>query len=107
MIAIQEAGFGRPISRLPFPEARHERAVVIFSLDKEMDDVAVSVNPAHDQLAVVVRQRRRLHETFAATLRRFIPRRGRVLDFQRYCLHAITMFGNVIGNRIIRTHWSR
>ena len=47
-------------------------------------------------------QRFRLHVTFAAALRGFFPGRGRVLHFQRDHFHAVTMFENMIGNRMFR-----
>ncbi len=75
--------------------------MVIFALDKEMNHIAVGVNAAHDQLAVIVLQRRWLQKTLAAALGRFVPGRSRVLHFQRDRLYAVAVFGNVIGNRII------
>ena len=54
MIDIEQAGVGRIVIRFPFAEARHEDAVVILALDEEMNGVAVSVDAAHDDFAVVV-----------------------------------------------------
>src|SRR4030095_1712365 len=69
-----------------------------------MDDVAVSVDAAHHYLAVIVGERFRFHETFAAALGRFVPGRGRIFYFQRDCLHTVAMFVNVVRDRIIRMH---
>src|SRR4030095_8274169 len=83
MIDILQAALGRIVRRLRFTEAGHECAVIIFALNEEMDDVAISVDAAHHYLAVIVGERFRFHETFAATLRRFVPGRSRIFYFQR------------------------
>ncbi len=67
-----------------------------------MNDVAVGVNAAHDQFAIIVLQRRRFHETLAAAFRRFVPGGSGVFHLQRDRLDAVTVFGDVIGDRIVR-----
>ena len=44
-----------------------------------MNGLAVSVNPAHHDLAVLIRERFRLQITFAAAFGRFFPGGGCVL----------------------------
>ena len=44
----------------------------------------------------------RLHETLAPALRRFVPGRGRVLDFQRDDLHPVAMHSDVVRDRVVR-----
>ncbi len=107
MIDILQTGLRRIVGRLPFSKPRHERPAIIFSLDEQMNHVSVCVNPAHHQLAVIIRQRLRLHETFTAALGRFFPGGSCVFHRQCECLHSIAMFVNVIGNRVIRSNRSR
>src|SRR6266513_236995 len=74
MIDILQTGLRRIVMRLPFAEARHEWAMIILPFDKEMDDLAISVNATHHNFAIVVLQGLWLHITLAAALGRFFPR---------------------------------
>ena len=102
MIDILNANLLRIVIRFPFPEPWHERAVVILPFDKQMDDLAISVDSAHHDFAFVILQRLRLQITFATALRRFFPCWSCVLNCQRKHFHAVAMFVMVVCDRMIR-----
>src|SRR6266702_4214959 len=78
--------------------------MIILSFNKEMNDLAVILNPAHHYFAVVVLQCRRLHESLAAALGRFLPRRSCILNGQCEHFHAVAVILMVLCDWMIRAH---